>query len=163
MSAEKVYSLLAELGIRYEKLEHAPVYTIAEAMRENIPGRIEGTECKNLFLRSGDSYYLYVLEGDRNADLKALASFLNEKKLRFASAGELNGLLGLEAGSVTPLGVINDAAKRVTLVIDGSLRNRKLLVHPNVNTATIALMYEDLIRIAESTGHSCRVFEKGEL
>ena len=33
MSAEKVYSLLAELGIRYEKLEHAPVYTIAEAMR----------------------------------------------------------------------------------------------------------------------------------
>ena len=165
MNEKNIYSLLEELGIEYRELKHNAVYTIAEAMAENIPGRIEGVECKNLFLKAGESghYYLYVLEGEKTADLKSLAKMLNEKKLKFASPEELKKILGLDLGSVTPLGVINDSQNVVTVVFDASLSGRKLLVHPNVNTATISADYEDLIRLIIHTGHSCLIYGGTEL
>lgn len=46
----KVYSLLQELEIPYVKYEHIPIFTIEEADKLDV--NIEGTHCKNLFLRN---------------------------------------------------------------------------------------------------------------
>ena len=153
-----VYELLDTLHIEYVLLQHKAVYTIEEAMQENIPGRIEGLECKNLFLKSKDRYYLYVLPGDEKADLKKLAAYLQEKRISFASAEELMECLKLDRGSVTPLGIINDTDNKVTLVLDKTLIDKRLLVHPNTNTATISIEYADLLRYAQATGHDSLIF-----
>lgn len=75
---------------------------------------------KNLFLRDakGKRHFLVVLDKDKRADLKALQEQLSCSKLSFASEERLKKHLGLSRGSVTPLGILNDAQGMVELVFD---------------------------------------------
>jgi len=55
--------------------------------------------------------------------------------------------LGLTAGSVSPFGLINDKEKHVHLFLDESLKTAKRLsFHPNINTASIIISYEDFMK-----------------
>lgn len=144
-SKEKVLNRLDELNINYEIINHTPVYTIEEVVNLNLEEK--GEIVKNLFLKNsnGKTHYLVVLEGNKKADLKAIRSQINSSALSFASEERLMKHLGLLKGAVTPLGVINDEDSSVKVVIDKDLKNKKLIgVHPNVNTATIWIAYEDL-------------------
>lgn len=148
-----IYKLLNELNINYTEIEHKAVYTIEEALNEDIHNRIEGIECKNLFLKSKTKYYLIFMKADKRADLKLIANQINISKLTFAKEEELKKTLNLSAGSVTPMGIINDKENLVTILIDKELEGEKVLVHPNVNTKTISIKLGDLIRIIEYTNH----------
>lgn len=154
----ELYDLLNLLNIKYDEIEHKAVYTMEEVLQENITDRIEGIECKNLFVKNKKRYYLIFMEGSKRANLKELAAFVGESKLSFASTSDLMRILGLEAGSVTPLGIINDTSKLVTVLLDKDLEGKKVLVHPNVNTKTISMKYSDLIAVIEYTKHQYRIF-----
>ena len=151
---QQVYQLLEEMSISYGRVAHPAVYTVAESQKleKNLPG----VGCKNLFLRDREeNYYLYLLPDGNRADLWGLQRLLGCSKLTFASPEELLEQLGLTPGSVTPLGVLNNDG-RVTLLLDCSLEGQTLLVHPNVNTATISLAWSDLLRIIHRFGNPCR-------
>lgn len=60
---------------------------------------------------------LVALPGHRAVDLKALAAFLNEKKVRLPTEREAEELTGLQAGGISPLALIN---KGFQVVIDSS-------------------------------------------
>ena len=61
-------------------------------------------------------------------------------------------------GAVTPFGVINDTAGRVTVVLDAALmRHATINAHPLVNTMTTSIGRDDLVRFLESTGHPPRI------
>ena len=154
----EIYNVLDKLNIKYEELTHKAVYTIEEALEENIPDRIEGIECKNLFVKSKTSYYLIFIRADKRADLKLLANLLKEEKLTFAKEEELKSILELDIGSVTPLGIINDKDNIVTLLIDKELENKKVLVHPNINTKTLSIKFDDLMKFIEYTEHRYMFF-----
>ena len=63
---------------------------------------------------------------------------------RFAPDELLPEMLGLRAGAVSPLGLVHDPEKKVTLVIDRALRGYEYLgFHPCENTATVVLRGED--------------------
>ncbi len=149
-----IYKVLDELNISYKELEHNAIFTIEDAMRERIPERINGVECKNLFCKNKDHYYLIFIEASKRADLKTLAKLVGESHLSFATPIELKSILDLDLGSVTPLGIISDANNQVKLLIDRELENKKVLVHPNINTKTMSINYEDLIKFIEYTNHS---------
>ena len=51
------------------------------------------------------------------------------------------------------LGILNDNSK-VVVILDKELRGHKVLVHPNINTATISLEYEDLLKIIKYCNNS---------
>jgi len=153
-----VYEVLKELNIDYEEIEHKAVYTVEEAMQEAIPSKIEGIECKNLFVKSKDRYYLIFIKAEKRADLKAMAHLLNETRLSFASEEELKDILGLTIGSVTPLGLINDKNNLVTLLIDKELANEKVLAHPNINTKTVSMQLSDLIKLVQHIKHQYILF-----
>lgn len=148
-----IYTILEELNIKYVEIEHKAVFTVEEALKENIPNKIEGIECKNLFVTGKKKFYLIFLEASKRANLKELAGIVNETKLSFAREKQLKEILGLEAGSVTPLGIVNDKNNEVILLIDKSLKGRKVLVHPNVNTRTISLELDDLLKVIEFLQH----------
>ena len=155
-----IFELLEELGIKFELLEHAAVYTVEESRQLKIFEKISGQSCKNLFLKSKrGEFFLLTLPAAKRADLKLIAKLLNLPRLSFASEEELEKLLGLHTGAVTPLGIINDDTKKVRLIIDAELQGKKLLLHPNVNTATISLAFEDLVKIILHTGHSYLIVE----
>lgn len=154
---QKVLRILSSLGIRYERYEHPPVYTIEEAKRHG--GDIPGTHCKNLFLRNkkGSRHYLLTLEQSKRADLKALTRKLGEDRLSFASGERLMRYLGLETGAVSPFGLINDSKNEVLALIDKDLHGAaRLCFHPNVNTATVGLSFSDFERFLKSTGNPFR-------
>lgn len=153
-----IYQILKELNIHYEEITHPAVYTIEEALKVDIPNKINGIECKNLFVKGKKGYYLIVIEASKRTDLKGLAHFMKESKLTFASEEELKNILHLNMGSVTPLGIIYDKENIVTLLLDHELKNQKILVHPNTNTKTISLDYNDLIKMIKETNHTYYTF-----
>ena len=143
-----IYKFLTQLGIDYQKINHQSVSTVEEAMFINE--QIDGVACKNLFLKSSDKQFLMTVE--KRADLKYIAKQIDSKRLSFASDEELVELLKLIPGSVTPLGIINDN-KRVKILIDRELRAQRLLIHPNINTATISITYDDLLLFINACGN----------
>jgi Cys-tRNA(Pro)/Cys-tRNA(Cys) deacylase len=50
---------------------------------------------------------LAVIPGDSQADLKAIAAAVNEKKVRLPTQKEAEQLTGLQAGGISPLALIN--------------------------------------------------------
>jgi Ala-tRNA(Pro) deacylase len=114
-----------------------------------------GVHTKNLFLRNkkGDKHFLVAVGYEKKVNLKALADVLGEK-LSFASPERLKERLELEPGSVTLLGVINDPDHQVTAIIDEPLsKSEALCCHPLVNTATLVIPWQGMIRFFQATGH----------
>lgn len=148
-----LYGILNKLHIQYEEVSHPVVYTVEQA---HALGRLlEGMDCKNLFLRDGKkrTYFLASFPARKAVDLKALSAQLGVKGLNFASPADLDSMLGLIPGSVTPLGIINDLENRVTLVLDSEFAGNRLLFHPNTNTKTLSITFDDLIRFIEDQNH----------
>jgi len=151
-----LYNVLKELNIFYEEISHNKVMTIEEAKK--IENMIDGIGSKNLFLTDKKKYYLVILEENKRANIKELINIIGCNKLSFASSEKLKEILGLEEGSVTPFGIINDKDHRVVLLIDKDLRDNQLLFHPNINTKTISVNYDDLIKFIEYENHEYIVF-----
>ena len=87
------------------------------------------------------------------ANIKEIGAFVESNRLSFASAERLKNVLDLIPGSVTPFGIINDIENKVTLIIDKELQNQRLLFHPNTNTKTMSVTYDDLIKFIEYEKH----------
>ncbi len=156
--APPVYAALDALGIRYERHEHPAVFNAEDAAKFWDP--IEGTQCKNLFLRNkkGDRHYLVVLEISKRADLKDLVRVVGDDRLSFGSPERLMAKLGLTPGSVSPFGLINDAAGSVRVLIDRDLRGReRLIFHPNINTASVVVSWADLEKFLATRNNSVRI------
>lgn len=139
-----LYDVLSELNIQYSETAHKAVTTVEEA--QSVKKLINGTGCKNLFLTDGKIFVLAVLHENSRADLRSIASAAGTSRLHFASEEELMKKLGLERGSVSPLGIINDKDHSVKLAVEGALNGHKLLMHPNVNTRTVCMDFDDLIK-----------------
>ena len=153
-----IFDFLDSNGIPYQRVDHPAVFTCEEAHR--LVPELAGSATKNLFLRDGKGrrHFLLSVAPEKNVDLKALSKALNISGLSFASPERLKKYLGLDAGSVTLLGVVNDPAKHVEVLIDEALwRADVLLCHPLVNTSTLAVEREELARFFELTGHSPKI------
>jgi len=154
---QKVYEALERLNISYVRHEHPPVFTVEEA--EQYWEDITGAHCKNIFLRNkkGNRHYLVILEHSKKADLKVLENQLGESRLSFASPERLMRYLGLEAGAVSPFGLINDSNKEVRIVIDLDLKEEgRVNFHPNVNTVTVGIEFKDFEKFLSWCGNSVR-------
>ncbi len=142
---KKVYKTLDMLSIPYLRYTHPAVYIMEELEKYNIKDD-NIVHCKNLFLRNskGDKHYLVLTEPDKKTNTRSLARQIKSTRLSFASPERLKKHLGLEPGSVSPFGLINDVNKEVEVLIDKDLASReKISFHPNINTASITINYND--------------------
>lgn len=148
-----LYDIFRKLDVVYEEIEHEPVFTVEQAQK--IKSKIKGIGCKNLFLTDKKgNYVLVVLKEDKKANIKQIEKLANISHLSFAETSELQSVLQLENGSVTPFGILNDINNKVLLVIDVDLKDKQLLFHPNINTKTISVTYDDLIKFIEFEKHN---------
>jgi len=159
-STMDVYEFLKKHNIAYEKYGHPAVFTAEEA--KTLAAHVPGQQTKNLFLCDDKKrrFYLVTIMDEKRADLKHLREFLGEKSLRFAPPDKLLEYLGLTPGSVSILGLINDANHLVSFAIDEDLlKLDKIYVHPNINTATLAIDIEDFKKILSLTGHELKIYK----
>lgn len=152
-----IYSFLETNGIAYERFDHPAVFTCEESDKLEVD--MPGVPTKNLFLRdnSGLRHFLVMVRHEKRVDLAQLKDVLGLSKLSFASPERLQKYLGVEPGSVTLLGLVNDAEKAVEVVIDEVLWEEALQCHPLVNTATLVISAQGIQRFLELTGHKPKV------
>lgn len=157
---ETVLHLLEQLNIKFELFEHKPLPTIEIAME--VWKDIESTHCKNLFFRNhkGNRHYLVILESNHTLDIHDLEQRLKQGKISFASQKRLSRYLGVNAGSVSPFGLINDRENHVHVFLDQHLlKSGKISFHPNVNTASVVLGFQDFKKYLDHTGNSYEFLE----
>jgi Ala-tRNA(Pro) deacylase len=155
---EQLFAYLDGLGIAHTTVRHPPLFTVEQS--QALRGQIAGGHTKNLFLRDKkNELFLVVALEDAAIDLKGLHRLLGASgRFSFGSANLMRETLGIEPGSVTPLGAINDTGGRVTVVLDTALMGEATInCHPLVNTMTTSLPRDGLVKFLESTGHSPRI------
>lgn len=153
--ATALFAKLDALRIVHDTHQHPPVFTVEAAKSVRRGGPEQHT--KNLFLRNKKGrMWLVTLAEDRVVDIAALARELDAGHLSFASPERLRRHLGVEPGSVTPLAVMNDPDRSVTLVIDRGLVEGSVAVHPLTNDRTTVLAGADLVEFVTATGHPPR-------
>lgn len=153
-----IFTVLDELEIEYDLIEHVPVYTSQQA-RELIPHR-PGASAKNLFLRDkkGKQHYLLVIDDLKKTSFDDLAKQIGTAKISMASESRLEKYLGIETGAVSLLAMINDKEKHVQLLFDEDLWQAEALqCHPLVNTATVTIAMEDIRKFLRATGHEVQL------
>ena len=123
---------------------------------------MSGTFTKNLLLKDKKKrLFLIVAEEGRDIDLKTFNARIGAKgHLSFASSELIRELLGVEPGTVTPFGLMNDLGKQVTPVIDASLMSATLInFHPLVHTASTGIRPGDLLSFIRACGHKPLIVE----
>ncbi len=145
------------LGIVTKTVNHPPVFTVEESKR--LRGNLLGAHTKNLFLKDKKGrLWLVIAQEDRDVDLKALRKDIGAAQLSFGKPALLSEVLGLEPGSVTPFGVINDIENQVTVILDkGLLAFDALNFHPLTNTATTRISPKGLQAFLGDTGHEPKI------
>lgn len=151
----ELYEILKKLDIDFEYYPHPAVPTVQEAMK--YWKGMEATKCKNLFFRNhkGNRHYLVIIEHKQQLVIKDLEQRLKQGKISFASETRLDKFLKLTPGSVTPFGLINDIENHVHVFLDRNLMKcKKISFHPNINTASLVLLYTDFEKYLEWVGNS---------
>ena len=164
-TSEGLLARLAALGIEVETVAHPPVFTVAEsrALRPALPGG----HSKNLFLRPDKApgpFLLVVLEEGRRVSVNAIVRAVGAPRSGFADAEALRAQLGVEPGSVTPLGLVNAAPGAVRVVFDRLLMEgfERVHFHPLTNTMTTSIRPADLLRFLRHLGHAPEVIDLPE-
>lgn len=161
MNKQEIYDFIKNKNIWYEITEHKAVFNMDELSEIEIP--YPEYDAKNLFVRDDKkrNYYLITVKGNKRIDLKEFRNDNNTRSLSFASEQDLMSIMNLIAGSVTPLGLLNDNELKVIFYLDKDFLNDKQIigVHPNDNTATLWLKVEDLIEIIEEHGNEINYFK----
>jgi Ala-tRNA(Pro) deacylase len=149
----RVLDFLDGHRIAYECYNHPEGKTIEEAKRW---WRNDGSvHCKNIFMRNhkGNQHYLICFDCDHDLAIHDLEHRLKEAlvakgenapgKLSFASPERMMRYLGLEPGSVSPFGLINDTEHHVILFLDKHLQEAPALsFHPNDCRGTVVISRE---------------------
>lgn len=154
---DNILQRLDELSVSYELKEHPAAFTMEELDQLHLNDNNE--ICKNLFLRDykGKRHALVILRGDKHADLPLIRDEIGSTRLSFASDERLSKYLDVKKGSVSLLGIINDTEDAVEVYLDEDLKTLPCLgFHPNDNTATVLLSFDDMIKYVESTSHDIR-------
>lgn len=154
---EKVLNYLREHDIPFTNYSHPEGKTIEEAKRWwHDDGSVH---CKNLFFRNrkGNKHYLVCFDCDHDLAIHDLEQRLKASlqaqglpscgKLSFASPERMMRYLGLEPGSVSPFGLINDVEGHVHLFLDENLlKAESLSFHPNDCRGTVVITRENFQR-----------------
>lgn len=141
------------LGIAAPTVPYPAHQTVEEG--KALRGAMAGTFTKNLLLRDKKGQvFLFAIHEDRILDLKTLHGRVRANgRLGFVPAERMLELLGVPPGALTPLGLINDAAGVVAVVIDASLLGTEQVnFHPLVNTESTGLAPEELLAFIRSCG-----------
>ena len=90
-----------------------------------------GSIVKSLFLRTGNSYLLCLVAGDKRCSLNKVKKALNEKDVSMAKADDVKEQTGFTIGGVSPVGHLN----QFKIFIDQSLNRFQNIYgaagHPN--------------------------------
>ena len=107
-----------------------------------------GAIVKSLLFKTGKTYTLCLIAGDKKASLNKIKKTLKIKDVSMATASDVKEITGYTIGGVSPVGHLN----KIVILIDISLERFKSLSaaagHPN---CVFKINFTDLIKITNGT------------
>jgi len=158
---QQLFAFLDQLGIPHKTVAHPPLYTVEQAREWN--DKIDGLPCKNLFLKDKkDKLWLVVMPAEKRADLGKIKERVGTAPLSFGKPELLLEVLGLTPGAVNPFAVLNDAAKRVTMVLDSDMMQSEWVnYHPLHNEASTTIRSADLLKFLQALDYQPLIVDCG--
>ena len=161
---QEVLRLLEKLHIPYQYVSHDPAYTMEDCLA--ISEALNVAVCKNLFLtnRQQTQFYLLCMPADKPFKTKDLSAQIGSARLSFASAEQMEALLGVAPGSASVLALMNDRDNRVQLLLDRSTYQAAYFgCHPCQNTGTLRMETSDLLNLfLPHVGHKAIIVDLPE-
>ena len=152
---ERVYDLLDQLNIDYQRIDHEEANTMEVCLE--IEKTLKSTICKNLFLVNSNKsqYYLLMLKENKKFKTKVISKQINSSRLSFGSDEKMLEYLDITPGSVSLLGLLNDHDFKVQLLMDKDLLQDEYLgCHPCINTSSLRIKMKDVFeKIIPSLHH----------
>lgn len=142
---ERVYDLLDQLNIDYQRIDHEEANTMEVCLE--IEKSLKSTICKNLFLVNSNKsqYYLLMLKENKKFKTKVISKQINSSRLSFGSDEKMLEYLDITPGSVSLLGLMNDHDLKVQLLMDKDLLQDEYLgCHPCINTSSLRIKMKDV-------------------
>ena len=157
---ESLRKWLTTHNIQYILHQHPAVFTVPEAKIHC--GHIEGTHCKNLFLKNKKTaqFYLVTIPHEKRLDLNEFRRMVGAPKIRFAENQDLFDVLGITPGAVSPIGLINDIENKTIFFIDKEVWNAdEICCHPNINSETMQIPGSEFQKLIKATGNSLKIMD----
>lgn len=160
ISEQELYERLKKLDIPYKIVEHKPVFTTEEADKQ-IEGHV-GVRTKSLFLtnKKKKKFFIVVMDDKKQLDLKFFKDIVGESRVKLASPDSMKEVLGLTPGVVSVFGLVEENVGLIDIYYDREMLKEEILTfHPNVNTKTIFLKTEDLLRYVSTLGYENHIVD----
>ena len=124
---------------------HPPLFSVEDS--NNMRGEIDGTHTKNLFLKNKkNDFFMISCEENETINLKNFSKSIKIGNVSFANEHNLNKLLGVKPGSVSPFALLNDKNNLVDFYLEKKLNKSELInFHPLINTKTITIKAKSFI------------------
>ena len=152
---ERVYDLLDQLNIDYQRIDHEEANTMEICLE--IEKTLKSTICKNLFLVNSNKsqYYLLMLKENKKFKTIMISKQINSSRLSFGSDEKMLEYLDITPGSVSLLGLMNDHDFKVQLLMDKDLLQDEYLgCHPCINISSLRIKMKDVFeKIIPSLHH----------
>jgi len=138
-----VFEFLNKAGVKYEVLEHKPVFTAQRmAAVEHEPGQFVA---KPVIVKADDKFVMCVLAASNKIDLQALKKQLAAKKAQLAAEDEIAKVFDdCEIGAEPPFGSLYD----LQTIMDKSLEaDDHILFQAGTHQKAIRMAMADYLKI----------------
>lgn len=143
---ERVYKVLDELKINYERVETDEAITMEDCVE--IDKKLNMKMVKTLFLcnRQKTDFYLFITEGDKKFDSKKFSSVLDISRVSFAPAELMDEMLGTKIGAATVFSSLIDEQRKVKIVLDRDVVNEEYYgCSDGTTTGYMKIKTEDIV------------------
>ncbi len=144
---EKVYKILEELQIPYERVDTDEVITMEDCVAVNE--RLDMQMVKTLFLcnRQQTEFYLFITCGDKPFRSKDFSNALGVSRVSFAPAELMETMLGTKIGAATVFSSLLDRENKVRIVFDKDVLSEEYYgCSDGTTTGYMKIRTEDIVR-----------------
>lgn len=139
---QRVEGKLKQHGVAFDVLRHEPVYTSEQAAA--VRGTPLASGAKALICKGDEEFVMFVLPADRKLASKAIRRARGWRKLRFATADEVQALTGLKPGSIPPFGGLFG----LPTLCDSRLgENETINFNAGDHSISVSMAYADYVKV----------------
>lgn len=143
----KIITLLDERYVTYKLFQHKPILSYEDAENAQKKYGWTGTEGKSLVIKADDSFIIYFTLQGQKVNFDRIKTMVGLKKVRLASAEELEENFGAVPGSAYPFGF----DEKFAIYIDPAVYKQEWVVFsPCLPTFTVQAKGNELQKVFTS-------------
>ena len=149
---DRLHHLLGDADVRFDVLEHEPVYTSEQAAE--VRGTSLASGAKALICKADGTMVMFVLPANLRLCSKSVRKNLGIRSLRFATRDEVQTLTGLQPGSIPPFGSLFELPTYCDQLL---AQQPRINFNAGDHARSISMTYADYARVEEPVaGHYAR-------